>query len=67
MYVLDSESLALSQNAPEKDAVNLPKPPENDDQILKISTQVGWNFHRGYSRSYLPQDAGTVRNVFPGM
>ncbi|KAI4386938.1 hypothetical protein MLD38_004811 [Melastoma candidum] len=52
------------ENAPERDAVNLPKPPEND-QILKISTQVGRNYHGGYSRSYLPPDAGTLRNVLP--
>ncbi|KAI4381839.1 hypothetical protein MLD38_007873 [Melastoma candidum] len=52
------------ENAPEMDAANLPKPREND-QILKISTQGGQNYHGGYSRSYLPQDTGTLRKVLP--
>lgn len=55
------------QNTTETDAVKPPKPPENDDQILKVSTLVGPNFRKGYSRSYLPQNTGTARNVVPGI
>ncbi|KAI4331287.1 hypothetical protein MLD38_029486 [Melastoma candidum] len=53
------------ENATEPAAFNLPKPPENYDPKMKVSTQVAPNFRRDYSRSYLPQHAGTARNVLP--